>query len=367
MPTRAVIPPPPTRVTRPAQRPPLLHLSHLPHLSHLSHLSHPSQLSYLPQGPGPRVTRRGLLVLAAAAAASARPAVAGPRAAVHDLDWRDPARGREVPVRLHWPAAASGRLPLVLFSHGFGGDRRDGTWLGPWLAARGVACAHVQHVGSDRAVWLRGPVDWALRSWRGDLERERLERTRDLRFVLDALLAGERGPALDRRRIAAVGHSLGAQTVALLGGAQLAGHAGLRDDRIGAVALFGLAAFAGQDTAAVLRPLAVPSLHATTEEDRTVMPGYAATPDDRVGWFRRAGGPSKVMAVFARGAHAIFNDADANDPVGAAAAELVLAFLDSGWRGEDRLSGWRERHAALVSRYERRGATPAGGGPLQRT
>lgn len=319
----------------------------------------------MPATPAHRslLPRRHLLALAAAAWARPGRAGAADGASAQDLDWKDPARARSVPVRLYWPASAGASVPLVLFSHGFGGDRRDGTWLGPTLAARGIACAHVQHVGSDRVAWLMGPVDWALRAWRGDLDRERIDRTRDLRFVLDTLLAGERGRLLDRRRIAAVGHSLGAQTAALLGGARLAGVAPLRDERIGAVGLFGMASFAGQDTAAVMRTLAVPSLHATTEEDRTVMPGYAATADDRVGWFRGAGGPAKVLAVFARGAHAIFNDSDARDPVGAAAADLVHGFVEACWRGEDRLAGWRDRHAAVVSRYERLGALPRGPEP----
>ena len=294
--------------------------------------------------------------------ADVRAAGAEPAAAFRDLDWRDKARARAVPVRLYMPAGAlagRGSVPLVLYSPGFGGDRSDAAWLGPVLAERGIACAHVQHVGSDRLAWMMGPVDWVLREWRGDFTRERLARTLDLRFVLDRLLAGEWAPAIDRRRIAAIGHSLGAQTAALLGGARLSGGERLRDERIGAIALFGMAAFRGEDTAEVLRTLEVPSLHVTTEEDRTVMPGYAATANDRVAWCRGAGGAAKVMAVFARGPHAIFNDVDRTDPVGAAAGDLVQAFLESCWQPpwpSQRLALWRGRHAGLVTRFETLGA-----------
>ncbi len=294
--------------------------------------------------------------------ADVRAAGADPAAAFRDLDWRDKARARAVPVRLFMPPGAlavRGSVPLVLYSPGFGGDRSDATWLGPVLAERGIACAHVQHVGSDRLAWMMGPVDWVLREWRGDFTRERLARTLDLRFVLDRLLAGEWVSALDRRRIAAVGHSLGAQTAALLGGARLRGGERLRDERIGAIALFGMAALRGENTAEVLRTLEVPSLHVTTEEDRTVMPGYAANANDRVAWCRGAGGAAKVMAVFARGPHAIFNDVDRNDPVGAAAGELVQAFLESCWQPpwpSQRLALWRGRHAGLVTRFETLGA-----------
>lgn len=317
-----------------------------------------AQRAGLTAGAGqPAAGRRCFLALAGALAMPAVGRAAAERdVAVHDLDWQDPARRRELPVRLYWPAGAAGGfapVPLVLFSHGFGGDRRDGRWLGHTLAARGIACAHVQHVGSDRRVWLSGPLDWALRQFRGDLSQERVDRTHDLRYTLDRLLAGEWGRVVDRRRIAAVGHSLGAQTALLLGGARLGSGERLRDTRISAVGAFGLAAFAGEDTVSVLRSVDVPSLHATTEEDKTVMPGYAATPDERVGWFRAMGGPARVMAVFGQGAHAIFNDAGPEDPVGAAAADLVHGFLRSFWQAEPQaLAGWRARHAALVSRYE---------------
>ena len=41
-----------------------------------------------------------------------------------DLDWVDPARQRPVPVRLYLPqlAAQAERVPLIVFSHGIGGN-----------------------------------------------------------------------------------------------------------------------------------------------------------------------------------------------------------------------------------------------------
>jgi predicted dienelactone hydrolase len=304
------------------------------------------------------LSRRRLAAAFAVGWLDARAAATPASTNFRDLDWRDSARGRTVPVRLYAPSGESSAhlpVPLVLYSHGFGGDRSDAAWLGSTLAANGIACAHVQHVGSDRLAWMMGPVDWALREWRGDFTRERLARTQDLRFALDRLLAGELGAVLDRRRVAAVGHSLGAQTVALLGGARLAGGDRLRDERISAVAIIGMPSFRGEDTAKVLSALEVPSLHVTTEEDRTVLPGYAATANDRVSWFRSTGGTAKVIAVFGHGAHAIFNDVDRTDPIGAASGELVQSFLESCWQPtmrSRRLAGWYGRNTSLVTRFE---------------
>lgn len=306
--------------------------------------------------------RRHALALAAglagwAGAGTGLVHAAGAAAAVHDLDWRDRSRGRDVPVRLYWPDDALGEVPLVMFSHGFGGERSHASWLGRTLAAQGIACAHVQHIGSDYRVWLNGPLDWAVRQLRGEMSQERLDRVIDMRYVLDRLLHEPRGRHVDPGRIAAAGHSLGAQTVLLMGGAQLPRERqALREPRVGAVVAIGTAAFPGLDTAALLRGVEVPSLHVSTEEDKTSMPGYAAGIDDRVAWFRASGGPAKALAVFRQGPHAIFNDAGPADPLGAAAAALVQAFLRSLWQGDARaLPDWRQRQGTFVSRFESQG------------
>lgn len=301
--------------------------------------------------------RRRQLLAAGGLAAIGLGARAQPRASVHDLDWRDRSRSRDVPVRLYWPQDALGEVPLLLFSHGFGGERGHASWLGRRLSAQGIACAHVQHIGSDYRVWLSGPLDWGLRQLRGEMTQERLDRVLDMQFTLDRLLQGEFGTRIDQGRVAAAGHSLGAQTVLLMGGASLPRERQpLRERRVGAVVAIGTAAFPGFETAALLRGLEVPSLHLTTEEDKTSMPGYAAGIEDRVAWYRAAGGPAKALAVFRQGAHAIFNDAGPEDPVGAAAATLVQAFLRGLWQGDARaLPAWRERQGPSVTRFETQG------------
>jgi len=162
------------------------------------------------------VLRWLLLSLSLLAAGSVRAGLA-----VHDLDWFDESRQRAVPVRLYWPEGAE-RVPLVVFSHGIGGSRQGYSYLGEYFAANGMASLHLQHVGSDRSLWTGNPITLIGRLNDAALEREALERVRDLSFALDQLLAHESfGARVDRRRIAAAGHSYGANTAMLAAGASV--------------------------------------------------------------------------------------------------------------------------------------------------
>ena len=76
-----------------------------------------------------------------------------------DIEWTDPARRRAVPARLYWPrnGTVETPVPLIVFSHGIGGSRRDYSYLGRHWASKGYASLHVQHVGSDCALWSGNP------------------------------------------------------------------------------------------------------------------------------------------------------------------------------------------------------------------
>jgi predicted dienelactone hydrolase len=71
--------------------------------------------------------------------------------------WIDSDRSdRAVPWKLYVPEAATAPAPVVVWSHGLGGSRDGGEYLGRHLASHGYAAFHVQHAGSDIEVLLRG-------------------------------------------------------------------------------------------------------------------------------------------------------------------------------------------------------------------
>jgi len=319
---------------------------------------------------------------AARAADAPRPA-AGPSAPQHgqplagspaplDLDWVDTARQRPVPVRLYLPAEGLAPAPLVVFSHGIGGSRRGYSYLGRHFAANGIASLHLQHVGSDRQLWMGNVFSLVGRLQDAAQPGEALARVQDLRFALDTLLAGPLAARVDARQIVAAGHSYGANTTLLVAGAQVPAQAQpvdrplptLRDERVRAAIAISAPPFYGQaDLRPILGPIALPSLHITATEDVIRIPGYYSGAEDRVAVYQATGSLAprpqpKWLAMFEGGSHSIFTDRGGtggpllNPQIKAATQALTLAFVRTVTAGDDAaLRAWPQQHAALLARF----------------
>lgn len=109
---------------------------------------------------------------------------------------------REAPLR-------AGRFGLVLISHGTGGGRLNHRGTAIRLALAGYIAAAPEHAGDS---WRDSRYSGTAANW--------VRRPRQLGAVLDRLLADpDFGPRIDRKRIAALGHSAGGYSVlALIGG-----------------------------------------------------------------------------------------------------------------------------------------------------
>jgi predicted dienelactone hydrolase len=298
-------------------------------------------------------------------AAASAPGTVAAEPQVTDLDWVDGARDRAVPVRLYWPAqaAARARVPLVVFSHGIGSSRTGYSYLGKYFASHGIACLHLQHVGSDSSIWLGNPFGVLSRLWHATGETEAIARVRDMRFALDELL--ERSPygaRIDRTRIAAAGHSYGANTVMLAAGATLQrnGHTvEFRDPRIRAALLLSAPPFYGEpELNRILGSIKLPTLHVTATEDVIRVPGYYSAPADRLAVFDAAGSRVKTLAVFEGGSHNIFTDRPGsgglllNPRVKGATQELALAFLRSVFDAQDdAMRQWPGKYGGIIARW----------------
>ncbi len=333
--------------------------------------------------PEQNLQRRWVLQAATGAAAMALMAVQAVQAQVArsfdvmDLDWQDPTRNRPVPVRLYLPLPLTlpltlplpsaalepgGAVPLVVFSHGIGGSRRGYSYLGQHFARNGVASLHLQHVGSDRNLWMGNIFGLVGRLQDAAQSSEAIDRALDLSFALDSLLAGPLGPRIDASRIVAAGHSYGANTTLLAAGANVVRNgraADLRDERVRAAIVISAPPFYGERAPKkVLAGVTVPSLHITATEDVIRIPGYFSGADDRVAVFEATGSQRKWLAVFEGGSHSMFTDRAGtggvvlNAQVKAATQALTLAFVRSVLGGDAAaLAAWPQRHEAILARF----------------
>lgn len=201
-------------------------------------------------------------------------------------------------VAVDAPPAACPRVPLVLFSHGWGGCALQSTFVTEELARHGYVVAAPDHADAGCAIGSSEMNFGNLRIDRSFLEpetwddRSEIGRLRDLRAVI-ALVAGDAQLAriADTTRVGAVGHSLGGYAVLGMAGAWPA----WKTPQVKAVVAFSpyVLPFVARGT---LAQIAVPVMYQGAEMDWMLTPSlegprgaFAATPPPRY-YVRLAGG-----------------------------------------------------------------------------
>lgn len=110
--------------------------------------------------------------------------------------------------------SATAKYPLIVLSHGSGGDAMQMRWIGYYLSAHGYIAVSVSHSGTDEEERHTAPLTIS--------ESCMWERPRDLSAVIDNVLADPLFAArVDTNRIGAAGFSLGGATVIWAAGARL--------------------------------------------------------------------------------------------------------------------------------------------------
>jgi predicted dienelactone hydrolase len=102
------------------------------------------------------------------------------------------------------------KYPLVVMSHGNGGDRMNSAWLAEILAANGYIVAAMDHHGNT---WNNQIAELFLKIW---------ERPKDVSFVIDQLLQNSNFASyINAEKIGFVGYSLGGHTGVWLAGGRV--------------------------------------------------------------------------------------------------------------------------------------------------
>lgn len=184
--------------------------------------------------------------------------------------FHDDSRNRVVPVKIYSPRTSTGRLPVIVFSHGLGSSRQGYVYLGRAWAARGYVSIHVQHVASDSEVLRRKGMLAIYRAAYDAVEYR--DRPADVSFVIDVLEKRARSSVedsiwsrLDLSRIGAAGHSYGAQTALTLGGMLVnfpdAEGISELDARVKAAVLLSAPTMDWSPTEREFAPIRIPTMH----------------------------------------------------------------------------------------------------------
>jgi len=270
--------------------------------------------------------------------------------------WNDAARGREVPVTIFEPIGAPGACPVILFSHGLGGNRESGAAWGSHWAGHGYICVHLQHPGSDDRLWRDNATP--LHSMRAAMNAQNwIERTRDVSFAIDRLevlnrQSGIFSNRLDLARLGVAGHSFGAGTVLAVCGQSLqwlpgGGTGGFADPRLKAGLAFSPSVARSGDPAAIYGSITIPLFSVTGTRDDSPISDTKAR--HRRIPFDNMPGPDKYLLILDHADHMVFNghlrragDAPHDAAIHRMVRAASLAFWDAHLRGDAKAKKWLE-------------------------
>lgn len=261
-----------------------------------------------------------LLVLLLAAGATAEAVGYDPLAVtvsatpkILDLTVHDAARKRDLPIRVYLPTNAAPE-PVVLFSHGLGGNRAGSQFLGEHWAARGYVAVFLQHPGSDDSIWRGQPPRERLPDMnRAASLQNFLLRVQDVPAVLNQLelwnadtnhpLAGR----MNLKKIGMSGHSFGAVTTEAVSGESLPfGGQKFTDPRITAAVAFSPSAPQAGSAARAFGAVKIPWLLMTGTRDNS--PIGRETAKSRLVVYPNLKLAPKYEVVLDRAEHSAFTD-----------------------------------------------------------
>jgi dienelactone hydrolase len=163
-----------------------------------------------------------------------------PVGVIPEASLRDNARNRDLGMAIEYPTRP-GPHPLIVFSHSFGSLPREYAGLSSFWASQGYVVVRPVHADAGKTVNATG----AREAWATQGAADWAARVQDVLLVINQLdQLEQRYPELqgkiDRTRIGVGGHSYGAMTAMLLGGAQTQpGGATSADPRIKAIVALG--------------------------------------------------------------------------------------------------------------------------------
>lgn len=290
-------------------------------------------------------------------------------------EWLDTSRSRAIPVKIYLPLNRSGLMPVVIFSHGLGGNREAAAYLCQALAQNGYLAVALQHPGSDESVW-KNPIrngQISLKDGREGGRRKLMSamqdaasgenlkaRVADVKFVISQIerlnvIDGPYKGKLDLAHIGMSGHSFGAGTTMALAG-QLYGvgnKISVKEPRVkAALYLSPPVDLKGRDAKPIYAEIKVPGMLMTGTLDSSPIGNTPAAA--RVIPYKNISAPDQYLIVFDGGDHMIFGgnngrramqrdqakDAHFHEMIN----KLSLAFFDAYLKGDAKQKQWLQQN-----------------------
>jgi predicted dienelactone hydrolase len=219
-----------------------------------------------------------------------------------------------VPVKIYYPVTEGKILPVIIFSHGLGGSRDGYEYLGRYWASHGYICVHLQHLGSDDAVWRQNSeqIMQSLNAAAASVENA-VNRPLDVSFAIDQLEIVNREIAplkgkMDLSNIGVAGHSFGGFTVMAVIGQVFVTKAGnevtLADKRIKAAIAMSAPVPRKADLKKSFGSIKIPCLHMTGTLDDSLVSETKAI--ERRLPYDNIQGAEQYLLIFNGGDHMVF-------------------------------------------------------------
>ncbi len=294
-----------------------------------------------------------------------------------DQMWHDDNRNRDIPLRIRVPQArtATEKFPVIVFSHGLGGNREAGERWGDYWAANGYYVVHVQHRGSDEELWkaVEDRITILKNLTAAANVSQLIERVFDVQFVLNEAPGHSEFAHADFAHIGMSGHSFGAYTTQALVGQKVARRMApqLSDGRIKAAIAFSPSVRNRVDAESQFEDVVVPFMSVTGTLDGEES-SIAFSPEERVRPFYASPPGQKYLLVFKDGDHAVFagraqpareikrlpEAVEADARIVRATQVMTLAFWDAYLKGNAAAERWLVTQSRRVlgpkDRFERR-------------
>lgn len=272
----------------------------------------------------------------------------------------DESRGRRiVPFKLYHPVDHNlEKIPVIIWSHGFGGNRDGASFLSRYIASHGYILVHITHHGTDSSLWEgKEGHPWDVLK-NVDIPREiTLERFCDVPFVLDQLeLMAEENPEIgqymDFDALGMSGHSFGAMTTQVMAGQLIPDLTdtliSMYEPRFKAGILYSpvpIPHLSAAPEAEIYGPIAMPLLHMTGTEDTSPLGGFSY--EQRLCVYEQTGHPEKYVLIKQGGDHMVYNGTRgklAANPLRERHEEIIkvtsLAFWDAQLKGDEKAKLW---------------------------